>query len=270
MTSAIEQIILACIVLLSISTSTGISAQILDNETCVIGNDSGQFYSHAPGEIVTLNPPVCGFSSCACDPTQENQLLCSFCYDARRDDCLLNGESKTYPDENLHCSCSSDSIDFSCMELTPPNKSPTQSPDLDIPAETPCVFQDAFGNDVVMDTSNVEGPCSGTKFPYICNIERNLLLYPYCQQQTNTGATICAKNGEYVVFINQQGDNIRCDCSIDPSTFQPSSECYPQPDRTPAPTPAVPTVTQSSTIIICPQKSVRNIVVLGILGALWT
>ncbi|CAJ1962280.1 unnamed protein product [Cylindrotheca closterium] len=269
MTSKIEQMILTCVVLLSLSAM--ISAEILENDSCIIGNDRGQFFSHSPGEIVTLNPPVCGFSACACNPTQENQLLCSFCYDSRLDDCLLNGESKTYPDQNLHCTCSSDSIDFSCMELAPPNKSPTQKPDIQIPAETPCVFEDAFGNNVLLDTSNVKGPCSGTKFPYVCNVERNLLLYPYCQHRTITGATICAKNDEYVVFINEQGDNTRCDCSIDSNTLQPSSDCYPQSDRTLAPSPAVPTQSSDATTIIPRLKSIGNIIlVFGILGALWT
>ena len=268
MTPAIEQMIVACAFLLSLSAR--VSAQILEDERCIIGNDSGEFFSHTPGEIVTLNPPVCGFSACACNPTQENQLLCSFCYDPRLDDCLLNGQSKTYPDKKLHCSCSSDSIDFSCLEMAPPNKSPTQSPDLEIPVETPCVFQDSFGNDVLLDTSNVEGQCMGTKFPYVCNVERNLLLYPYCQHRTSTGATICAKDGEYVVFIDEQGDNTRCDCSIDSNTFQPSSECYPQPDRTLAPTPAVPTQSSGATTIISLLTSARNFLMLGILGALLT
>lgn len=245
MTHTMEKMLLAVLILLFILS--GVSAESSANDTCIIGSDSGEFFSHVPGEIVPLNPPVCGFSSCACDPSQENQLLCSFCYDARLDDCLLNGQSKTYPDENLHCSCASDSIDFSCTELAPPNKSPTQSPNLHILAETPCVFRDVFGNDVVMDTSNVKGPCAGgDKFPYVCNVQRNLLLYPYCQHQTSTGATICAKDGEYVVFSSVQGDYIKCDCSIDSNTFLPSSNCYSQPDRTLAPTPVSPSATQSS------------------------
>lgn len=272
MTSTMEQMILAYIALLFIPTRISAQSQLEDGR-CLIGNDSGQFSSHVLGEIVTLDPSVCGFSACACNPTQENQLLCSFCYDVRLDDCLLNGQSKTYPDENLHCSCASDSIDFSCTELAPPNKSPTHSPDLQIPAKTPCVFRDAFGNDVVMDISNVESPCAGSKFPYVCNVERNLLLYPYCQHQTNAGATICAKNNEYVVFVDEQGDDIRCDCSIDSDTFQPSSVCYAQPNRTPSATPSVPTATQTSdtTGTLSSLKRIRYIMVFGILGALlWT
>lgn len=213
-------------------------------EFCVIGDDDGDFNVFDLGEAVPV-PNVCGFTACFCDPALDNQLLCSFCYDARRDECLINGETKVFMDDAI-CSCDSSSIDFECQDITSSNTDdmPTQKP----PPQTPCVFRDETGANVILDTLDVEGPCSGKDFPYICNTERNLLLYPYCEHKTNTGATICARDGEYVIFVDEQGDNRRCDCTLNPETLQSIADCSPAVDRTvsPTPSPIGPTEPQSA------------------------
>eukprot|EP00980_Cylindrotheca_fusiformis_P009799 scaffold2156_cov115-Cylindrotheca_fusiformis.AAC.24 len=203
-------------------------------EFCSIGDDdTGDFNVFVPGEAVPV-PNVCGFSTCHCDPDLEKQLLCTFCYDHRRDECMVNGQTKEFDD--AICSCEASSVNFVCEDKTDDSTSdmPTQKPQPQ--PQTPCVFQEQDGSTVLLDTSDVQGPCSGDGFPYICNEERNLLLYPYCEHKTSTGSTICAKEGEFVVFLNENFQNTRCDCSVDPDNLQPISNCQPEEDQTAPPT----------------------------------
>lgn len=216
-------------------------ASAFAQEFCVIGDDNGDFNVFNRGEAVPV-PNVCGFSTCPCDPLLENQLLCTFCYDNRRDECLINGETKEF--EDAICSCEANSVDFVCDEIidnTEGDDRPTQKP----PPQTPCVFRDENGNDYVLDTSDVLGPCFGKDFPYVCNVERNLLLYPYCEHKTKAGDTICAKDGEYVVFVDENGQNTRCDCSLDPESLQSLSNCNPLQTLSPTQSPSSPPETQS-------------------------
>jgi hypothetical protein len=216
-------------------------ASAFAREFCVISGDNGDFNVFDRGEAVPV-PNVCGFSTCPCDPLLEDQLLCTFCYDSRRDECLVNGETKEF--EDAICSCEANSVDFVCDEIidnTDGDDRPTQKP----PPQTPCVFQDENGNDYVLDTSDVLGPCFGKDFPYVCNVERNLLVYPYCEHKTKAGGTVCAKDEEYVVFVDENGQNTRCDCSLDLENLQSLSSCSPLRTLSPTRSPSSPPETQS-------------------------
>lgn len=200
-----------------------LALQSLAEETCLIGNDKASFTEFQEGDVVELGFSLCGESSCICDPTLEKQLACSFCYDAPTGDCYKHGD--VVLKDGKTCTCESASVNLVCK------------PD----PGTPTTESRMCGD---IDLTKLSGVCGNDfSFPWLCDETTGTPTpyYPYCEHTTKFGDTVCAKDGTFISFINQQSERERCDCSFDMTTKIARSDCVEvteSPTKNPTPSPS--------------------------------
>uniref|UniRef100_A0A7R9WR92 Uncharacterized protein n=2 Tax=Craspedostauros australis TaxID=1486917 RepID=A0A7R9WR92_9STRA len=73
----------------------------------------------------------------------------------------------------------------------------------------------------------VVGPCGPPgEFPAFCNKSiPNEKEYPYCQFESQSDGTVCAKNGETLEFVDTDGDTQSCECKYTSIAVGPQAAC---------------------------------------------
>lgn len=162
------------------------------------------FDVYLPGDDVPI-PRVCKTTSCQCNPTRLNDLECSFCYDKDTDTCYQHGD--TIEKDGNRCRCTKFSVELICF----------------FNEYKPC-------NGALL--TRLQGSCFGPKFPYVCDEGTDELVYPYCEySDTASGDTICARDSEFVIYVDSRGRDMKCECTWDSVTNQATSSCSPAPQR---------------------------------------
>lgn len=239
--------------------------------TCVF--EDGQEFQ--PGENVGDSfTNRCGNSTeypCFCDPTVSFQVYCPYCGFAAGDGtlhCARDSETISFPDGSLTRECSCDFSDD-------PAEDPTRN--CTVLGEQPpvtggggqCILPDANGNMVEIENGEsfgelIEGACGpASEWPSFCRVMDDQgdfeIEYPYCVQNgVASGETVCAKDGESVSYVNDDGVDITCSCAYT-SDEGSDAECQ-ESDRQPSPpgpsdATSVPTSSPASVPIPAPSGS---------------
>jgi hypothetical protein len=249
------------------------------DDVCTLELDSGDIITFARGESYgDYIETRCGSSiafPCYCNPDITYQMECPYCGFVQGDGellCAKHQEVVSFNDgvEDVTCSC-----EIPIDPLEEPIKSCGQG---DIPpgggendnGGCSIMDEDGFMVDIPEGESFgnlVEGVCGDpNEWPAFCNTdpentvvsrqgsqEFDFVEYPYCvYSDTRAGDTLCAKDGEEVVYINDFGDEVQCTCSYvemslggaqstcetldgDPSPSQPTDPTVSPPTFSPVP-----------------------------------
>jgi hypothetical protein len=270
-------VVLSTIVVAFTILAIGASAQQQSN-TCEI--DGTTYFQ---GDIITTFQTRCGLIAdypCYCDPTHDPPVSCPYCSfalfveggDTDPDGnllCLMDGESDSFTDIDgidQTCSCAIDGGNRPISDCTSsriadvPFSFDQQDGDsitipaddnvcvIDLPDGTSRIFEagEALGVDVLPTNR-----CGGDNFPCFCNptISDNIEC-PYCRFPALDGDLICAKDGEIVTFLNEDGVSQECSCEISSDPTQgPIQDCVisEQDDTTPN-APDITTTTNNNNI----------------------
>lgn len=176
---------------------------------------------------------------CFCNPSMWNQIECPYCGFLAGDGilhCARDDETISFKDGSITrtCSCeipddpSQDPIGI-CEEGA---LSPTSAPSAPIIAGPPntCSFENSSGEIEFVEDGNdfgveLQGVCgSGLYWPYKCDSSKSVIstisgqevsgaVYPYCIfDDTPSNNVVCARAGEQVEYVNQDGVSLVCGC----------------------------------------------------------
>jgi hypothetical protein len=212
-----------------------------DGITCTF---MGEQYT--TGSTLTGFETRCGSSTdfpCFCDPSQNPPVSCPYCSFALPNEgllCLYEGDTETFTDvdnASQTCTCVLDANDR-------PVPTCDARPGLTV-SQTSTSIQDEQSN-TDNDTCTIDLPDGGSRtftrgesigdvlpnrcgddFPCFCNPDApDGVECPYCRYPTQDGELLCAGDGETVLFIDLEGQEQSCSCSVpnDPS-MDPISDC---------------------------------------------
>ncbi len=175
----------------------------------------------------------CGSSEefpCYCNPDVKPPVDCPYCGFALTKENLL-----CLKDDQVAKFVDIDGDELTCRCIAPLGTSrPMQNcliPDSEV---NTCVFRDTNGDPFVfnagdpVDDELLSVSACGPKFPCFCDpTAENQLSCPFCEAVDSGGVLICATDGDFVFFEEEDGSSRQCFCEVpdDLSLNEPALNC---------------------------------------------
>ena len=180
-------------------------------------------------------PTRCGNTDewpCFCNPSMERSAECPYCSFATGDGglyCAKDGESIEFRDGSINRKCT-------CVIPDDPLAFPTRECTSSA-AELGCNWFDLNGDPIFIENGEsfgdlIERECGpASEWPSFCYVPPGssggddfLIDYPYCVfSNTATEEVVCAKDGDTVEFVDDQGNSLSCSCSYTPEDGEDST-----------------------------------------------